>query len=463
MENDQMQKGLRNRLTSRQAKYGMNTLVYTLVVLAIAVAVNLIAKQFVRQLDLTSNKRYSLSQQTSQLLSGLDRDVELLYFDRQPGFDSVRDLLEQFPVLSRRVKVSYVDPDREPAKASQYNIKTYGTAVLAAGDRNEQAPGIEEEDITNTLIRLLKGEAKVVYFLQGHGERDLESSERLGLSEAKTALEESNYQVQTVSLLEESPQVPEDASVLVVAGPQNDLLEPEIDTIRDFIKGGGRVFFLVNPHTPPNLTGLLAEFGADVNNTLVVDTSGIGRLFGTDELMPLVMQYEDHPITRDLANVATLFPFACAVQSSSDAMPGAQFQPIARTTANSWATTDVRATEVSFREGVDLEGPLALLGAGTYQPLDSEGGPEGRFVVAGSTDVVANSILGFNGNRDLFLNTMNWLSSDEDLISIRPRDPEDRRVELSPSQMQLVFYLSLIVAPLAIALGGFGVWWKRRG
>ncbi|MCH8266045.1 MAG: GldG family protein [Acidobacteria bacterium] len=462
MEKNEMPQGLKSHLTSRQAKYGLNTLIYSLVALAIVVAVNLIAKQFVRQLDLTANQRYSLSQQTANILSGLDRDVELLYFDRRANFGNLRDLLEQYSVLSRRVKVSYVDPDQEPGKANQYNVKTYGTVILAAGDRNEQAKGVEEGDITNTLIRLLKGEAKLIYFLEGHGERDLESNERLGLSEAKTALEESNYQVQTVSLLEESPQVPEDASVLVVAGPQNDLLEPEIDAIREYIQGGGRAFFLVNPHTPPNLTALLAEFGADVQNTLVVDTSGIGRLFGTDELMPLVMQYEDHPITKDLANVATLFPFACAVQSSSDAMPGAQFQLIARTTANSWATTQVRATEVSFREGVDLEGPLALMGAGTYKPLASENGEEGRIVVAGSTDMVANSILGFNGNRDLFLNAMSWLASDEDLISIRPRDPEDRRVDLSSSQMDFV-WLCMFAVPLAIVLGGFGVWWKRRG
>ena len=463
MEKDKTPRGLKSHLTSRQAKYGLNTLVYTLVALAIAVAVNLIAKQFVRQIDLTADQRYSLSPQTTNILSGLDRDVELLYFDRRANFGSARDLLEQFAVLSRRVQVSYVDPDQDPAKANQYNVKTYGTVVVAAGDRNEQAKGTEEGDITNTLIRLLKGESKILYFLEGHGERELESSERLGLSEAKAALEESNYQVQTVSLLEESPQVPEDASVLVVAGPQNDLLGPEIDAIRDFIKGGGRVFFLVNPHTPPNLTAMLAEFGADVQNTLVVDTSGIGRLFGTDELMPLVMQYEAHPITKDLSNVATLFPFACAVQISTDAMPGARFQLIARTTANSWATTEVRATEVSFREGEDLEGPLALMGAGTYNPIDLIDGQEGRYVVAGSTDMVTNSILGFNGNRDLFLNAMSWLASDEDLISIRPRNPEERRVDLSPSEMDFVYYLSVFVIPLAIVLGGFGVWWKRRG
>jgi len=457
-----MSSGIKGALTSRQAKYGLHTLVYTLLAIAIAVAVNLIARQFVRQVDLTANQRYSLSQQTEKILSDLNRDVEVLYFDRRAAFDNVRDLLEQFPVHSSHVKVSYVDPDREPGKAQQYNIKTYGTVVVSTGDQNEQAKGVAEEDITNTLIRLLKGGPKVVYFLEGHGERSLESTERLGFSEAKKALEESNYQVKSVSLLQETPQVPEDATVLVLAGTQNDLLDPEIEALKNYLMKGGRVFFLVNPHAPPKLVALLAEFGADASNSLVVDTSGIGRLFGTDELMPLVVQYEDHPITRDMTNVATLFPFAAAIRSSSSGMPGTNFQMIAKTTANSWATTDVRAREVSFREGQDLEGPLALLGAGTYRPMDSQEGGEGRLVVSGSSDFPANAILAFNGNRDLFLNAVSWLASDEDLISIRPKDPEDRRVDLTPDQLNMIFYLSMIIVPLAVVAGGFGVWWRRR-
>ena len=458
-----MESGFKSRLTSRQAKYGLNLAVYALAALAIVVIVNLIATRFVKQVDLTANKRYSLSQQTAKIVGGLNRDVDLIYFDRKSGFAGVKDSLDQYSVLSHHIKVTYVDPDREPGKAQKYNIKTYGTLVVGLGDQTQTAKSVKEEDITGTIIRLLKGGAKIVYFLQGHGERDIASDERVGYSTAKKLLDDGNYQVKTISLMEQSPKVPADATVLIVAGPTKDLLDPEVEAIRDYIKGGGRVLFLINPFTPPKLVSLLGEFSADVHNTLVVDTSGIGRLFGTDELMPLVVQYESHPITKDLTNVATLFPFASAVKSSGKGMPGSDFKPIAKTSDKSWATTDVHAKQISFKKGEDEQGPLALAGAGTYKALDApEGAKEGRFVVAGSTDFIANAIIGFNGNKDMFLNMVNWLSSDEDLISIRPKDPEDRGVNVNSGQMSMIFYLSLVLIPLMVIGSGLGVWWKRR-
>ena len=296
-------------------------------------------------------------------------------------------------------------------------------------------------------------------------------TERLGYSAAKTALTESNYTVETLSLLQENPRVPDDCTLLIIAGTQNDPLDPEIQAIKDYILRGGRVFFLLHPHSPPKLVALLEEFGAEAKNSLVVDTSGIGRLFGTDELMPLAVQYDQHPVTKDMTNVATLFPFSASVTTSSNGMPGATFQPIAHTTDKSWSTTNVEAREVSFQEGRDTQGPIALFGAGTFKkPEDAPAAPgaentptpEGRFIVSGSTEFPANAIIGINGNRDLFVNAVNWLASDEDLISIRPKEMEDRRVDLQPGQMAMIFYL-LLAVPAVVVLSGLGVWWKRRG
>jgi gliding motility-associatede transport system auxiliary component len=465
--------GLKSSLTSRQTKYGLNTALYILAALAIVVILNLIVLRAPTRLgkystnwqwDLTANKRFSLSQQTLQILEKLDKDIQLIYFDRQNNFAAVRDLLEQFPSHSKRVSVSYVDPDREPAKATQYAVKEYGKLVVAASDMNEQAKGTKEEDIINSIIRVLKGGVKKnIYFLQGHGEREIESAERLGYSEAKKALESNTYQIKTLSLLAEKPAVPDDCKVLVIAGAQKEFLDPEIAAIKKYMMEGGRVFFLLTPFTPPNLVKLLAEYGVDASNTLVVDVSGIGRLFGTDELMPLALQYENHAITKGMANTASLFPFANAVRSATGAMPGADFQLIAKTTDKSWATKDVHAKQVSFHKGQDIEGPLALAGAGVFHDPGAPMAIETRYVVSGSADLISNAILGFNGNRDLFLNMVNWLSSDEDLIAVRPKDPEDRPVELTPTQLQMVKYFSLVLIPLAVVLSGFGVWWRRRG
>ena len=464
--------GWKDRLTSRQTKYGLNAALYILAALAIVVILNLIAIRIPTRIgkyntnwqwDLTANKRYSLSQEAVQILSNLNQDVEILYFDRKDQFGNLRDLLDQFPGQSRHVTVTYVDPDREPNKANQYNVKTYGEVIVAAAGKTERAKGTREEDIINSIIRVLQSDTKTIYFLQGHGERQMDSTERLGYSEAKSALEDVNYKVETLSLLQEKPEVPLGSSVLVIAGPQKELLDPEIDAIRTYLKQGGRVLLLLTPMTPPKLVSLFKEFGADISNNLVVDVSGIGRLFGTDELMPLALQYEDHLITKDMANVATMFPFANSMKETAEPAPGASFQLIAKTTTQSWATRDVNAREVSFREGTDIEGPLALAGAGTYHDPSAPIAIQGRYVVLGSADMISNAILNFNGNRDLFLNSIAWLASQEDLISIRPKDPDDRPVELTPEQLRVVKYFALILMPLAIVAGGLGVWWKRRG
>ena len=464
--------GIKNRLTSRQARYGLNAVLYGLAALAIVVILNLIVVRAPTRLgeystnwqwDLTASQRYSLSPQTEQILSRLDRDVELVYFAKQVNFGAVRDLMELFLAQSGRISVSYVDPDREPARATEYEVTEYGKIVVVAGDRNEQAKGVREEDIINTIIRVLKEGTKNVCFLTGHGEREFDNTERLGYSEANKALEGSNYAAQSLSLLQENPEVPPDCHVLVIAGPKKDLLDPELDAVKEYMNTGGGVFFLLTPLTPPKIVELLAEYGADVSNTLVADMSGRGSMFGTDELMPLGVQYEDHPITKDMANTYSLFPYSTAVQKSVGFKPGADFDLLAKTDPNSWATRDVVSEAVSFQEGRDLEGPIALVGAGTFHDPVAPTAAETRYVVTGSADFIANAILGFNGNRDLFLNMMNWLSSDEDLIAVRPKDPENRPVDLSSAQLNMVFYLTFLVIPLAIVLSGFGVWWKRRG
>ncbi len=457
----------------RRAKAGANALIYAVIGIAILVVVNLIAAKLPTKIgtyqtdwrwDMTASKRFSLAPQTTKILGNLDQDVVIRYFDRKNNLaGSVKDLLDQFPAASSKVSIEMVELDREPAKAGQYNVKEYGTVVVSAGAKNEPAKGPKEEEIANAIVKVLKGEAKTIYFMQGHGERDIADTERRGYSAAKKALEEANYMVKPLSLLAEQSKIPADATMLVIPGATKEFLEPEVAALKAYLLKGGKVLTLITPTTPQSLVKLLEEFGADVSNALVVDISGIGRLFGTDELMPLSVAYESHAITKEMANTATLYPLAGMVATSTGFLPGADFRLIAKTPSQSWATREVASKQISFQKGRDIEGPVGIAGAGTFKDPTIVDAAEGRLVVLGSPDVISNAILGFNGNRDLFLNSVAWLSADEDLISIRPRDPEDRRVELTPGQLDMIFYLSVFVLPLGIVLAGFGVWWKRRG
>jgi len=456
-------------LKTRQTKYGAYLAVYVLIVLAILGAGNFLANRYNKSLDTTSNKVFSLSDQTKKIVSNLKQDVKIYYFDQTSRINesrfgpSPKDLLERYGNLSHRLSVEFVDPVKNPKRALDMKISSAGTTIIEVAGRREEAKTLSEEQVTNALIRVLKTEKRTACFLEGHGEHDLENSEPSGFSGVKESLENSNFNVKGISLLEKEPSVPQDCTILVVGGPRTDLVEVELGAIKKFIEGGGRAMFLVDPPTRNVQTGALVKFLADlgvkVNNDLVVDLSGIGQLFGADALSPLVAKYESHAITREMRNVASLFPLSRSVEPG-DSKDKITVEKLFNTTPRSYGVTDLASRDIKVDPKKDKPGPLSLAVAGTYR-TDKEG-TQGRFVVAGSSNFAANSALGFGGNRDLFLNMMSWLSSDEDLISIRPKDPEDRRLTMSAAQMRTIFYTSILTLPLLIIVSGTYVWWRRR-
>jgi len=457
-------------LKKRQTRYGAYLGVYVLVVLSILGAGNFLANRYNKTLDATSAKTFSLSDQTKKVVSGLKQDVKIYYFDQSGRMNesrfgaSPKDLLTRYDNLSPRLSVEFVDPVRTPKRALDMKITSAGTTIVEVAGRREEAKSLSEEQITNALIRALKVEKRSACFLEGHGEHDLDSSERDGFSAAKEALENSNFTTKSISLLEKEPKVPADCTVLVVGGPRTDLIEVEIGAIRKFVEAGGRAMFLVDPPTKgittANVVKLLGDWGVKVNNDIVVDLSGIGQFFGADELSPLVTKYESHAITREMKNVASLFPLARSVETG-DSKDKITVEKLFSTTPRSFGITDFASGQIKVDPKKDKAGPLTLAVAGTYRT--EKEGAQGRFVVSGSSRFASNSGLGFpGGNRDLFLNMMSWLSSDEDLISIRPKDPEDRRLSLSAAQMSRILYTSVFLLPLAIIAGGTWVWWRRR-
>ena len=208
----------------------------------------------------------------------------------------------------------------------------------------------------------------------------------------------------------------------------------------------------------PALAKALEDWGVALEKNLVLDTSGVGGLFGLGPEVPLVASYESHAIVREMKGTATAFPIARAVDTKT-ASKGA-VEKLFSTTANSFATDKLNTAAIRLDPAKDKKGPFNLGVAGTYNT--GKDNQNGRFVVVGSSDWASNYILRFQGNRDLFVNMMNWLSSDEDLISIRPKEPEDNRLNLTRAQMRNVFYSSVIVLPLMVLGAGFAVWWRRR-
>jgi len=457
-------------LKKRQTKYGSYLAVYLLITLAILAAANYLANRYNKTVDATSSKAFSLSDQTRKVVGNLKQDVKIYYFDETRRINesrlgpSPKDLLGRYDNLSHRVSVEFVDPVKTPKKAIDMKITSAGTTIVEAGGRREEAKTLSEEQVTNALIRVLKTEKRTACMLEGHGERDLENSDPEGFAAVKESFESSSLQIKNVTLLEKEPAVPGDCTVLVVAGPRTDLIEVETQAIRKFVEGGGSAMFLIDPPlrgvTTTALVNLLGGWGVKVNNDIVVDLSGIGQFFGADELSPLVTKYESHAITREMRKVASLFPLARSVEPG-ESKDKVTVEKLFSTTAKSFSTTNFASGDIKVDPKKDKAGPLSLAVAGSYRT--EKEGSQGRFVVAGSSRFVSNAALRFpGGNRDLFLNMMSWLTADEDLISIRPKDPEDRRLSLNVTQMRRILYASVFGVPLLIIAGGTWVWWRRR-
>jgi len=453
-------------LKARQTKYAAYAAVYILVIIAALVIGNVLADRYNKAYDGTTNKRYSLSEQTLKIVKGLKQDAVITYYDQSSRFHQAKDTLDEYANASRKVRVEYVDPDKKPQLARQAGIKEYGTAIVQVGAKREQAKGLNEEAITGALIRDLKDTTRTVCFVGGSGEHQIDDSNRGGYSRFKELLGRDEYQAKSVSLLQKA-EVPGDCTVLVVGGPSNDYQQPEVDAIKKYVESGGRALFLLDPplkigreeiaENQP-LTALLAGWGVTPEKDMVLDLNPIGQLAGLGPQVALVTSYNPHPIVNEMKGTATGFPLSRSLEVKSAGK--AAVEALFSTSESSLATSNLTSAEVNTRDPNNKKGPLTIAAAGTYDT--GKPNSQGRFVVVGSSAWLGNSFISFNGNRDLALNTINWLSSDEDLISIRPKEQDDRRVTMTKAQMTFVRTTSQFLLPLIVVVAGVGVWWRRR-
>lgn len=472
----------------RSARYGTLSIVGVLVFAGILVAVNYLSSRQNKRWDLTANQVYALSDQTVKILSSLDAPVKFTVFDEELSFDRYRDRLDEYAYHSSLVTAEYVDPIKNPVRANAAKITSLGTILVEYKDCTERVTGSGEQELTNALIKAVTGAERKVYFTQGHGEKDTESSERTGYSAIAQALGTDNYGVEKI-VLAQQPAVPDDATVLVIAGPQTDFLPPEIDAVKAYVARGGKVLAMVDPEQDPaapgqpNLAAFLKEWGLQLGSDVVLDASGIGRLLGTDASVPVAANYPPHAITTNF-ELMTAFPLARSVTPVEGGVDGRTAQAIVETSPQSWAEADLAGlakgdgrVELNPEQG-DRQGPIALGAAvsapatdapapapadtSSETPAEPAAKPESRIVAIGDSEFASNSVLGVQGNRDFFMNTINWLAQQENLIAIRPKEPEDRRLTLTADAQSRLMMLSLFVIPGLVFATGFYNWYRRR-
>lgn len=453
-------------IRARQTKYAAYAVTYILIVIAAVVVANVLADRYNKSYDATSNKRYSLSDQTTKIVKGLKQDVVITYFNRSTRFRDGKDLLDQYANLSPKVQVKYVDPVKDPEPAREAGIRNFGTAVVQVGSKHEEAKSMNEEGVTGAIIRDLKSNTRTVCFTSGSGEHQLDDSNKEGLSHFKDLLAKESYESKSVDLLS-TAEVPADCTTLVIAGPTKNYEQPEVDAIKKYVENGGRALFMLDPPLKLGheeiadndaLATLLTGWGVTLDKDLILDLNPLGQIAGLGPTVALVTSYASQPIVDQMRGTATGFPLSRSLQIKN--ADKTSVQKMFDSSSTSLATSNLSSPSINVNDPKNKKGPLTMAAAGTYNT--GKENSQGRFVVVGSSTWATNSSIEFNGNDDLASNAVNWLSSDEDLISIRPKAPEDRRITMTTGQLAWVRATSQFVLPVAVLIIGVGVWWKRR-
>jgi ABC-type uncharacterized transport system involved in gliding motility auxiliary subunit len=439
----------------------LNALWGSLMVLAILAMANFLADRYPQRYDVTEGGLHSLAPLTVQTLEGLDTDVSALAFMEGGANDDLRSLLEQYEVHGGgRFTFDFVDPDRDPERTREFGVRVYNTLVLDADDgRRQSLTELTEKEITNGLLKVVRDRREVIYFSVGHGERGLGPHEQ-DMAPLRERLREVDYVIEDSLFLARTRQVPDDASALIIAGPQTPFLRTEVEAVERYLQRGGSVLLLADPLQESGLEELVGRWGIELGDDFVIDTSGIGSLFGLDFTIPVVTTYDvEHPVTRRHRDgTMTFFELARSVRLDSVAVATIQAEAsiLALTSSASWAEVDLSVLRPNQGEATvslddeDRQGPVGIAAA-----VRDTVGAGGRLLVIGDSDVATTRYFGLQGNGDFVLNAVSWLVEDEELISIRPREAGHNPIALTESQSDWIFWITVVLFPGAIAVAGF--------
>lgn len=479
---DALRERMRSGEARRAGKYGTSAILSTLLGIALLALLAFLSTRYHTRFDWTEARSHSLSSQTLQLLEGLERDVQVTALYAAIAAPPARELLDRYTFVSDRVKVEFVDPQAQPGRLAELDVPAEqlegGMLHVGMGGESVEVTELTEEALTNAIVKLTRQEQKKVYFLTGHNERVVEgegAAEGSGYAEAAKALANENYRVESL-LLAAQGEVPDDADVVIAAGPTRPFHESEHRALERYLARGGAFFALLDPRARTDLYESLRTWGVEVGDDVVVDR--VQGLFGRPAT-PFAEEYGDHPITRPLREPA-LFHLARSVKPAQTA--SAAFTVLVRTGDQSWAERDL---DRFFSDGSaeldddDERGPISLAVAGEVSldgsaasapddvaaegEAEADVGARARLVVFGDADFASNQLVNEFRNRDLFVNATNWLLGDVEAIAIRPGQPRASRLQLSSEQFLQIRSLSLFVLPeLIAALGVFAWWWRRR-
>ena len=472
---------VRHSISGRRGKYGTNTTIMIVAAVALGVLSFVLVELFnIERWDLTATRQFTLAPQSLDILEDLSEPVQVTAFfvpndPRQEPFriDS-ENLLNEFEHRSdSKLEYRFVDPDRQPSLANRYRVSEYPTIVFEGQESGAQhrltAPLFAERDFASALLIVTGVERKLIFYLTGHGERDLQDMElgsREGFGLAASGMFGDNYNVIPLSLVQ-TPEIPGNPAAIVIAGPTRDLNTQEYQVVFDYLRDGGRVLLLLEPDPPQTFKDLLASWAVDVEEGTVVD---LGSSLSGQPQTPLIQraQYNTNEPVGAITSLVeqSYFPGTGSFAPSlpAEEMPPTITQyPVALTTVLSCLTLDVNVTDCPDRDFGIRVPALAVEGIAPLGGVPDLDVPyQSKIIAFGDVDFATNFHLNSVGNRDLVLNSVNWLTEDFTLASVRSKPVTSRQLVVTGREMQLIRAFSWLVLPFLMTIFAGVAWWKRR-
>jgi ABC-type uncharacterized transport system involved in gliding motility auxiliary subunit len=443
---------------TRTTRLGAHSLVSVFLAGTLIGLLNFLAAKHAPEWDFSETQNFTLSRQTYQVLRTLPRQVAITVFTHEgsPGYGGYQDLLTTYDKESPLIRLEFIDPERQPDKAKEYQISRIDTAVVESGSQKLYLYRVSEADTTNALLRVTQDTKKRISFVTGHGEKSLSNTESSGLSRAGEALTKQGYVVETV---EWENTAASDASVLVIAAPTQTISSEDQRRLGQYLEKGGRLLIMGDPGSQNSLAPLLSPWGIHLGTGILADEQD--RLGRASPTALLVRTFTTHDITEDFTT-PILFPVSRAI--TFDAAQGEiwDYIPLAQTSPESWEETELTNPQPEFTTGQDQKGPFTVAGLLTPKPINNNPVAQSAVMIVGNAAFASNGYLTYPGNTDFFLKAIAWLAQEDDLVSLTPKEPAYHPFIPNPSQEQALVFFQVLVLPLLTLLLGLSVWKRRR-
>lgn len=462
-----------NNLKSKRTQLGANTITIIILVFVIVGLLDYLSIRNSWRIDTTSKKEFSLSDQTISIIKNLDREVDLTAFVSEVEMNQMEDRLIEYSYHSGKFKYEIIDPIKDPDKVRELfgpdqQYLDLPSIIISTKNKREEIKSILEEDISNALIKVTRDEKRKIYFTQGHGEKSI-FPDQAGMSTnelIKTELINQYFEIDALNLFQEN-KVPEDTDVLIISGPMKKFANNEINNIRNFLSSGGNVLIMLDPESQSGLKPLLEEWNISVNDDLVLETNSSFVLTSTGlnrqssvSAAPSAAEYGDHMITKNFRYATTFIQSSSISKLNENEDQKTQITELVYTSPNSWGETNLSLLfdeQIAEQDESDFAGPTTLAMA-----VEKNDSLKTRMVVVGDSDFASDIYVSqAPGNMDFFLNIVSWLAEEEDLIAVRPKEPDNRTITLSMKQQNLILFFLIILLPLLIVRIGIHIYMNR--